>query len=220
MLRNSFDALDQWVYEDQALTRMLAVLEDSSLHQGAHGRMVKLFVERLAVREAAREYTAEALARVPELSLTAAHLQESVLTNRQDLDRLDALTRGLRPTNINQGQDVDSQIAEMSRRLVPQITEDHLVIFPILENRLDAARRRTILPSASFVLNHCPLHPGAHSRRWYEGLSVVVWLHAVYDYLRSLPVAGIKPHAEVEIVGEGVLRRQKMNSGRFVVSRT
>lgn len=59
------DALDQLRYEDIVLRHLLDAMADASCDDPTHGRMVKLFVERLAVREAARELVGEALAQLP-----------------------------------------------------------------------------------------------------------------------------------------------------------
>ena len=78
------------------------------------------------------------------------------------------------------------------------------MLLPDARRRIDDAGRRR-LPSARYVLRHCPLHPGPHARRWYERISGLVWLHAVFDYLRSLPVGGVRPRPTVTIPGAGVL---------------
>jgi hypothetical protein len=171
---------------------------------------VKLFVERLAVREAARELIADALAPVPELSHLSTRILEGTPADRQALDHLDDLTRGIAPTNINQGQDVDAFISDIAPHLLAEIEEDFTNVIPSVERILAPKRRKKLLPSASYVLRHCPLHPGAHPRRWYERIGVLVWAHAVYDYLRSLPVGGIKPRKTVPVPGEGEVRADRV----------
>ena len=199
------DAVDQLQYEDTVLRRLLYALDDESRDHSVHGRIAKLFVERLAVREAARELVGEAITSVPELSSVSARLDARVPRDRKDLDHLDELTRGIRTANINQAQDVDAEIAGMVPRLLAEIDEDVSVVIPAVRQRLSPRNQAKLLPTASYVLRHCPLHPGPHRRQWYDRIGLLVWLHAIYDYLRSLPVGGIKPRSEIAIPGEGLV---------------
>ena len=66
--RHRRDALDQLAYEDVALPRLLEAMDDARRDLPQHGRILKLFVERLAVRQAAREALAQAFAASPDLS--------------------------------------------------------------------------------------------------------------------------------------------------------
>jgi hypothetical protein len=197
------DAIDQLEYEDVVLPRLLRAMGDENRDRPTHGRVVKLFVERLAVRQAARELVGDALGRVPELSEIGARLQASVPAERGALDHLDEMTRGIAPSNVNQSQDVDSAVSEAAPSLLGEIQEDLSELIPSVHQCMDTNLRRKVLPSASYVLRHCPLHPGAHERKWSDHVGPLVWLHAVYDYLRSVPVGGIKPKAQVTIPGEG-----------------
>jgi hypothetical protein len=202
------DAVDQLQFEDIVLPRVLHAINNKSLDRRLHGRAVKLFVERLAVREAARELIGEALAPVPELSDLSTRLLDRTPQGRQTLDRLDEMTRGVGPTNINQGEDVDGVIFSIAPQLLAEIEEDLTEVIPAVEHTLEAKQREELLPSARYVLRHSPLHPGAHPRRWYEHIGPLVWAHAVYDYTRSLPVGGIKPSDKVWVPGEGEVRAE------------
>jgi hypothetical protein len=142
---------------------------------------------------------------VPELSDVAARLDARLEEHRLVLDRLDDMTRQLAPTNVNQGQNVDAAIEEVMAPLLAEIDDELTNLIPEVRDRLDAKQRRKVLPSAGYVLRHCPLHPGPHPRRWYDRVGLFVWVHAVYDYLRSLPIGGIKPRVTITIPGEGVL---------------
>jgi hypothetical protein len=197
------DAIDQLEYEDLVLPRLLRAMGDENRDRPTHGRIVKLFVERMAVRQAARELVGDALVRVPQLSEFGARLQAPVPAERAALDHLDDMTRGIAPNNVNQSQDVDSAVSEAAPRLLEEIREDLSELIPSVHRCMDTELRRKALPSASYVLRHCPLHPGAHERRRIDHIGPLVWLHAVYDYLRSVPVGGVKPKALVTIPGEG-----------------
>ncbi|HLK45782.1 MAG TPA: hypothetical protein VKT18_07320 [Acidimicrobiales bacterium] len=202
--RHRRDAADQLAYEDVALRRLVEAMGDARRDLPEHGRILKLFVERLAVRQAAREALAQAFAASPDLADLGGRLDASLVEHRRVLDHLDELTRGLRPANVNQGQDVDGAIRDVAPALLAEIDEELSTLLPEVRRRLDQRGRRR-LPSARYVLRHCPLHPGPHERRWYERVSGLVWLHAVFDYLRSLPVGGVRPRATVTIPGTGVL---------------
>jgi hypothetical protein len=199
------DAIDQLEYEDLVLRRLLRAMGDENRDRPTHGRVVKLFVERMAVRQAARELVGDALVRVPQMSETASRLQASIPAEREALDHLDEMTRGIAPHNVNQSQDVDSAVSETAPSLLHEIDEDLSELIPSVHQRMDANLRKKVLPSASYVLRHCPLHPGAHERNWVDHIGPLVWLHAVYDYLRSVPVGGVKPKAQVTIPGEGLV---------------
>lgn len=205
MSRSGRDALDQLEYDDVALLHLLRAIEDPQHDYLDHGRAVKVFVERLAVRQAARELIADSLASEPSLVLLASRFDLDPTSHRRTLDRLDDLTRGLRPNAVNQGQDVRVVVDELAEQLVPEIDLELTKWIPSVREHLNVAPRRTRLPRAAYVLRHCPLHPGAHPRRWYDRIGPFVWIHAVYDYLRSMPIGGYKPRAQITIPGEGVL---------------
>ncbi len=210
MTRRRRNALDQLEYEDVALLRLLRAMHDEHKDPRQHGRILKILVERMAVRQAAREAIARSLASFPELSAVATRLDERLAQHRSALDDLDDLTRGLAPTNVNQGQDVDRAVERIEPDLLTEIDEELTEVIPAVRRALDSSQRRGGLPSAHYVLRHCPLHPGAHDeRRWYERVPGLVWVHAVYDYLRSLPIGGVRPRATITIPGEGELRLEE-----------
>ena len=195
------DALDQLRFEDIVLSRLLIALSDKGQNRRRHGRTIKTFIERMAVRQAARELVLEAVAPVPELAAMSADLRAGVPDARAQMDQLDELTRGIASTNLNQAQDVDAAIDAIEPHLRAEIEVDLNHLIPMVERTLGPDERTRLLPSASYVLRHCPLHPGAHPRRWYERIGPLVWIHSVYDYLRNLPVGGIKPTATVQVPG-------------------
>lgn len=211
-LKGKRDALDQLLFEDKILVRLLGALHDEGQNRRRHGRTIKVFVERMAVRQAARELVVEAVASIPELSGLSTRLHDQVPEARQRLDRLDELTRGVASTNLNQAQDVDAAIAAMEPLIRADMSTDLRELIPAVSARFSPEERRKVLPSAGYVLRHCPLHPGAHPRRWYEHIGPIVWVHAVYDYLRNLPVGGVKPTASVLIPGEGAVTPESVES--------
>ncbi len=201
--RTQGDALDRLQYEDRALRQLLKAFSKRELDPRLHGKVVAMLVEHLAIREGAREYVAESLAAIPELDDLGRQWQDGTVERRRRLARLEEMTRGLEAVNINQGQDVDAAIAEMTPTLLEEIDEEERQLVPSVVERLGPTRRAEVLPSTSYVLHHAPSHPGAHRLRWYERLGPLVRLHALYDYLRGLPAGAAKPSAQVAVPGQG-----------------
>ena len=191
------DAIDLLDYEDRALAELLTAFCDDALDRSQHGEVVKLLVEHLAVRQAARQEVADAVAAVPALADVEHRLRAGTADRRTELRELDELTRGVEPINVNQGQDADAVVARVRPRLEQEIREDLEELVPALRRRLTDRQRRR-LPSARYVRHHAPTHPGPHGRRWYDRIGPLVRLHAIYDYLRGFPSGGSKPSAEVE----------------------
>ena len=203
MRRQKPDAVDQLKYEDAVLPRLLGAINDDRRDRLQHGKAVKVFVERLAVREAAREMVGEALMPFDELAAVSACFRATTPEHRLALDRLEEMTRGVAAIKVNQGQNVDDVIAEVAPFLLAEIEADLTTLIPRIEGGLDAETRESVLPGAYRVLRHSLLHPGPHERRWYERVGPLVWALAVYDYLRNLPVRGIKLRLRVVIPEEG-----------------
>ncbi len=192
------DALDQLEYEDRALLQLLEDFEkaDDRLDHGIAG---KLFVEHLAVREAARESIAASLSEDAQLSALGEQLEHGTAERRTDLGRLDELARGVQPINLNQGQNFDAAMASVAESLRADIRLDLENFVPALRGRLTPHQRRTFFKSAKWVRSHAPTHPNPKGRRPHERLSPVVRLHAVYDWLRGFPTGGTGPSGEVDI---------------------
>jgi hypothetical protein len=193
------DALDRLEYEDRALLELARAFGDDSLDRRQHGEIIELFIEHLAIREAARELVADALAAVDELQGEAARLKADTVEQRADLARLEELGRGVQPTNLNQGQDIDAVVTDVLPGLRRRIDGELGEVIPEVRRRLSAQQRSKLLPTARYVVRHAPVHPGVHRRRWYERIGPLVRLHAVYDFLRGFPGGGAKPKAEVEL---------------------
>jgi hypothetical protein len=193
------DALDRLEYEDRALLELARAFADEGLDRRQHGEIVELLIEHLAIREAAREIVADGLAKVDEVRGLADRLRAGTVARRADLVRLEELGRGVQPTNLNQGQDIDAVVAEILPALRQHVDAELGEIIPEVRRRLPLERRAKVLRSARYVVRHAPTHPGVHPRRWYERIGPLVRLHAVYDFLRGFPGGGAKPNAEVEL---------------------
>ena len=193
------DAIDLLDYEDRAVTELLGAFSDDTLDRVQHGEVVKLLVEHLAVRQVAREELADAVAGVPALAALERRMRDGVAERRTELRRLDELTRGVQPINVNQGQDTDAAVAQARPRLEEEIRFDLEELVPSLRRQL-TDRQRAHLPSARYIRRHAPTHPGPHGRRWYDRIGPLLRLHAVYDYLRGFPTGGVKLSDEVDAV--------------------
>jgi hypothetical protein len=191
------DALDLLEYEDRALLRLFSEFDDPELVQADHGVVGKLLVEHMAVREAAKEEVGGALATsaiTPPQDLVL-FLNAGVEPRRAVLTRLDELARGIRPINLNQGQDYDGAVAEARSRLGDELRMELDTIIPALREWCRSVDAREVFRSAKFVRGHAPTHP-SRRRHWYERLAPIVRLHAIYDFLRGFPTKGAKPSAE------------------------
>ncbi|MDE3087643.1 MAG: hypothetical protein KGJ77_12895 [Acidobacteriota bacterium] len=205
------DAIDLLEYEGRAVSEILAAFSDDSLDRSQHGEVVKLLVEHLAVRQVAREELADALSGVPALADLERRLRDEVPERRAELRRLDELTRGVEPINVNQGQGTDAVVARVRPRLEEEIDFDLDELVPALRRRL-TDRQRARLPSARYIRRHAPTHPGAHGRRWYDRIGPLLRLHAVYDHLRGFPTGGVKPSAEVDAARSSSAGRSRPTS--------
>lgn len=193
------DALDQLEYEDRAINQLLDDLEDPRADRNDHGQAAKLFVEHLAVREAAREYVAEALRRERGLTEVGDTMLRATERRRRELGHLDELGRGIQPINLDQGQDFTAAIEAIKADLRREIGTELRETVPLIRQRLPERSRAKLLPSARYVRKHAPTHPGAHKRRWYERFGPFVRAHAIYDFLRGFPTGGPGPSREIDL---------------------
>jgi hypothetical protein len=195
------DALDQLEFEDRTLLKVLDDFDDAA-DRLEHGMAGKLFVEHLAVREAAREAAARALLDEPAVSDLAQRLEDGIVERRQALTKLEELARGVQPIILNQGQDFDAVVERVGRSLRSEIRRDLEELLPELGARMSAKLRQSALPSSRRVRQHAPTHPNPAGRQWYERFGPVVWVHALYDWIRGFPTGGPKPSSQVDIPTE------------------
>ena len=187
------DALDQLLYKDRALLTILDRFEHPHADVLVHGGAGKLLVEHMAVRESAKESVASVAECLPGARREADGLRGEEERRRDLLRQLDELARGLRPVNLNQGQDFDGPARRAGALLRAEIDRELRSLIPQLHERLGPARGD--LPSARSVRRHAPTQPG--SRRSYRRAGLLVRLHALYDFLRGFPTGGARPSGEV-----------------------
>jgi hypothetical protein len=164
-----------------------------------HGMLGRLFVEHLAVRQAAREAVAVGLAPEPTAADLAERLEIGLTERRGELARLDELARGVQPINLNQGQDFDGTLAPVARAVRDEIRTDLGDLIPAVRSRVSAEQLRRLLPSARRVRHHAPTHPHPGGRRRHERFAPLVRLHAFYSWMRGFPRNGLRPSEEVSL---------------------
>jgi hypothetical protein len=180
------DALELLEYEDRVLERLLDRLlaDDDALTHGVAG---KLLISHLAVREAAKEMVADALDAHRIASGPGARLEAGTMARREMIARLDDMARGLRPIDLNQGQDFDAAVEPLRRLLTAEIHAELDELLPALRRQLSDEQRRAILPSARYVEHHAPTHPNPRAKHHYERVGPLTRLHAWYDRMREYP---------------------------------
>ena len=191
-------ALDQLEYEDRALLEIMDGFERAS-ERLEHGMAGKLFVEHLAVREAAREAVAEALRERPGVDDVVARLEDGVPERRRELARLDELARGVQPINLNQGQDFDAVARPVIGTLRAEIDAELKTVLPSVRAVVPGRELDRLLPTARWTRRHAPTHPNPHGRQRHERFKPVVRLHALYDWLRGFPTGGMRPSREIDL---------------------
>ncbi len=192
------NAVDQLEYEDRALLEILGQFQEAH-DRLQHGMAGKLFVEHLAVREAARESVAECLRGHDRLSDLADRLEHGLPERREQLARLDELARGVQPINLNQGQNFDAIAEPVAAQLRSEIGTDLSEVLPAIRARASRGELDDLLPSARWTRRHAPTHPNPEGRQRHEGFKPWVRLHALYDWVRGFPTGGTRPSREVEL---------------------
>jgi hypothetical protein len=201
-------ALDLLEYEDRALLHVLDEFEAEE-DRLQHGMLGRLFVEHLAVRQAARESVADRLADVPAAADLSERLEFGLRERRTELARLDEMGRGMQPINLNQGQDFDGTLAPIARTLRDEIGHDLADLIPALRSRIPQAQLKQLLAGARRVRRHAPTHPHPRGRRGHERFAPLVRLHALYDWLRDFPRNGLRPSEEVHVSEAPGAERQR-----------
>jgi hypothetical protein len=185
--------LDLWEHED---TELLALFDqisrrrDPSVEQRAErGDEAKQVVRHVANREAALTDVARALHGNPELADVADGMTRRTEQRRTCIDRVEHMSRGVPSLQLNQGQDFDGALAELTDLLQAEITWDVSTAIPTIRHRTDRSTRNELFHSARHATRHAPTNLSPRKSRWYERAPIVSRLLTVYDHWRDYPKA-------------------------------
>jgi hypothetical protein len=155
------------------------------------GSAVKLALEHLAVREAAKRAVSARVAELdPEL---AGRLEGDSETRRELIAALDEVVRGHEAINLN-GSPVDEAMARVREMVLPELGTEHDETLPAVRQLLGPPEERD-LPSQRRVQMTSETHPSPHPR-WYDRVWVIKAVKALYDSLRTAPRGGTAPSVD------------------------
>jgi hypothetical protein len=186
------DALDLLEQEDLELRRLFAQMRsthgDSVTARADYGDLAKTTIQHLATREAALTEVVAVVNDAPELADVVARIESDTEVRRPLISRVEKMSRGVPPNNLNQGQDFDGALHDAIQEVGTEIEWDLDVALPAMKAAVRRGNRSEDLRSASHVARHAPtnLHPGGP--RWFERAPVISRLITVYDRLRDYPM--------------------------------
>jgi hypothetical protein len=186
------DALDLLEQEDLELRRLFTQMRskhgDSVTARADYGDLAKTTIQHLATREAALTEVVGVVNDAPELADVVAHIQSDTEVRRPLISRVEKMSRGVPPNNLNQGQDFDGALHDAIREVGTEIEWDLDVALPSMKAVIRGTDRTEDLASASHVARHAPtnLHPAGP--RWFERMPVVSRLVTMYDRMRDYPM--------------------------------
>ena len=122
------DALDLFEEEDLELRRLftqLRTIQGASVAERAeYGDLTKTTIRHLATREAAITEVVGVVTDVPELAFLASRIEADTGVRRPLINRLEKMSRGVPPMNLNQGQDFDGALRDIIREVGTEIEWD------------------------------------------------------------------------------------------------
>jgi len=187
------DALDLLEHEDLELRRLFTQMQkndDENVSDRAdYGQLAKTTIQHLATREAAITEVMGVVSDAPELAAVAARIQSDVEVRRPLISRVEKMSRGVPPNNLNQGQDFSGALRDAMDQVGAEIDWDLDVALPAMKAAIRGTGRSEDLKSADHVARHAPtnLHPGGP--RWFERAPVISRIVTIYDRLRDYPMA-------------------------------
>jgi hypothetical protein len=186
------DALDLLEQEDLELRSLFAHMRtnhgDSVVARADYGDLAKTAIQHFATREAALTEVVAVVNDAPELAEVVARIASDTEVRRPLISRVEKMSRGVPPNNLNQGQDFDSALREAIGEVGTEIEWDLDVALPAMKAVIRGSGRSEELKSAQHVARHAPtnLHPGGP--RWFERAPVISRLITLYDRMRDYPM--------------------------------
>jgi hypothetical protein len=193
------DALDVIYSQDQVIADLFDMWHRISeqLRDGGEdvdlrwrrGSAVKLLLQHLAVREAAKEALVRRIRRTGHDDL-ATNLDGDGVARRERLAALDELARGHQAMSLNFPA-IDAVVADLAARFAGEREKDESTFLPAAAAELGPPGKRG-LPSARSVRMQSMTHPSPVPR-WYDRVPAVKAFLAFYDHLRSAPSGAANP---------------------------
>ncbi len=185
-------ALDQLERENRELQRIFAELDvhrSASVEDRAeYGKLVKMLIRHVAIREAALVDVGLAIEHVPSLPTKAERLRQGTEQRRTLIDRVEKMSRGVQGINLNTGQNFDAELLELQGLLQNEMQWEAEAL-PGIRAALRGNGSLRDLRSADYVVKHAPTNLSPRGPRWYERAPFVSRLLTLYDQLRDFPKA-------------------------------
>jgi len=183
-------ALDLLEKEDLELRRLFEVLRqhrgDSVEDRADYGNAAKDVLRHLATRESALVEVGEAVSAQPGLEHLSAQLEDRMGKRREQIDRVERMSRGVQGINLNQGQDFDSELQELEQIIGTEIEWELEEAIPQIHHAMGSDVDHD-MRSARYVQQHAPTNLEPSGPRWVERAPVVSRLLTIYDHLRDFP---------------------------------
>ena len=148
-----------------------------STERAEYGDLAKTMIQHLATREAAITEVVGAWPTLPSWQDVVARIEADTAVRRPLISRVEKMSRGVPPINLNQGQDFDGALRDIIQEVGTEIEWDLEVALPTMKAVIRSSDRLDELKSASHVARHAPtnLHPmgrdGSSVRRSSRGSS-------------------------------------------------
>ena len=184
-------ALDLLEREDLELRRLFTVLRQhrgSSVEDRAdYGNAAKDVIRHIATREAALVEVAESISGDPGLEHVSARLEDNMGPRREQIDRVEKMSRGVQGINLNQGQDFDAEMQQLEQIVGTEIEWELGEALPQIQHAIGHSDSDDAMKSARHVEKHAPTNLEPSGPRWVERAPVVSRLLTIYDHLRDFP---------------------------------
>jgi hypothetical protein len=187
---NALDLLEQEDLELRRLFTQLRTMQGGSVAERAeYGDLVKTTIRHLATREAAITEVASVVTDTPELADVIVRIEADTGVRRPLINRVEKMSRGVPPMNLNQGQEFDEALRDIVQEVGTEIEWDLEVALPAMKAAIRGSDNSNELKSAAHVTRHAPTNLHPDGSRWFERAPVISRLLTIYDRMRDYPRA-------------------------------